>query len=199
MQPEESVTEWIEHLKRGDANAARNLWERYFASMVHLARRHLAGVRPAAADEEDVVLNAFASFCRAMDRGRFPQLNDRDDLWRVLVCLTERKAIDLIRGEQRLKRGGNAASETTLEDSKQEDRLARLPGREPSPVFAAQMAEECQRLLDLLGDDQLRELALHKLEGYSNEELAGKLGCALRTVERKLNLIRNLWEAEVSR
>ena len=77
MQPEESVTEWIEHLKEGDENAARNIWERYFASLVHLARQHLAGVRRAAADEEDVVLNAFARFCRAIDRGRFPQLNDR--------------------------------------------------------------------------------------------------------------------------
>jgi RNA polymerase sigma factor (sigma-70 family) len=198
MHPEESVTEWLEHLKEGDANAARNIWERYFASLVHLARGHLAGVRRVAADEEDVVLSAFAGFCRAIDQGRFPQLNDRDDLWRVLVCLTERKAIDLVRGEQRLKRGGNIAQESDLEDSRPAGRLAGVPDREPTPAFAAQMAEECQRLLDLLGDEQLRALTLYKLEGYTNEEIAVKLGCALRTVERKLNLIRELWEREIS-
>jgi len=199
MHPEESVTEWLEHLKEGDANAARNIWERYFTSLVHLARRRLAGVPRAAADEENVVLSALAGFCQAIDQGRFPQLNDRDDLWRVLVCLTERKAIDLIRAEQRLRRGGNGVEKSGLKNSRHAGRLAGVPDREPTPAFAAQMAEECQRLLDLLGDDQLRALTLHKLEGYTNEEIALKLRCALRTVERKLNLIRELWEREMSR
>jgi len=192
-------------LKEGGEDAARNIWERYYATLVGLARRHLKGVRRAAADEEDVVLSAFNSFCQAVEQGKFPQLHDRDDLWRVLVCLTERKALDLIRGEQRLKRGGGAvAGDEPLGLSRRStatgtSELDRLPSREPTPDFAAQVAEEFQRLLDRLADDQLRAVALRKLEGYTSEEIAGKLGCALRTVERKLKLIRELWEGEVSR
>jgi DNA-directed RNA polymerase specialized sigma24 family protein len=200
MRPDESVTEWIEHLKGGDGDAARHIWQRYHAGLVRLACQHLAGVRRAAADEEDVVLSAFHSFCQAVEAGRFPRLNDRDDLWRVLVCLTERKAIDLVRGQQRLKRGGaSVEGESGLPGGADAGGLDALPSREPAPDFAAQVAEECQRLLELLGDDQLRAVALHKLEGYANEEIAARLGCALRTVERKLKLIRELWEAEVSR
>jgi RNA polymerase sigma factor (sigma-70 family) len=191
MLPLESVTEWLVQIKEGDEAAARNIWERYYAALVRLARRHLKGVRRAVADEEDVVLSAFNSFCQAVEQGRFPRLHDRDDLWRVLVCLTERKALDLVRGEQRLKRGGGTAGA--------ESGLDRLPSREPTPDFAAQVAEECQRLLDRLADDQLRAVALRKLEGYTSEEIAAQLGCAVRTVERKLKLIRELWEGEVSR
>lgn len=209
MQLDESVTEWIAHLKEGAEDAARNIWERYYGTLVRLARGHLKGVCRAAADEEDVVLSAFNNFCQAVEQGRFPRLHDREDLWRVLVCLTERKALDLVRGEQRLKRGGTVrggepfASEppglSRRSSATGAGGLDRLPSREPTPDFASQVAEEFQRLLNLLGDDQLRAVALHKFEGYSSEEIAGTLGCALRTVERKLKLIRELWEGEVSR
>jgi DNA-directed RNA polymerase specialized sigma24 family protein len=71
-------------------------------------------------------------------------------------------------------------------------------GDEPTPEFAAQVAEECRRLLDLLGDERLQALAVARMEGYSNEELAARLGVAPRTVERKLQKIRELWAQEVS-
>jgi DNA-directed RNA polymerase specialized sigma24 family protein len=189
MQLDESVTEWIDQLRAGDPAAAQNLWERYFRRLVRLARERLGGVRRAAADEEDVALSAFASFCRAVELGRFPQLLDRDGLWRLLVVITERKAADLARGQSREKHGGGRV----LDDAP----LADLPGREPTPEFAALVAEACDGLLGLLGDDTLRTLALLKLEGYANDEIAGRLNCALRTVERKLALIRSVWEKEV--
>ena len=58
------------------------------------------------------------------------------------------------------------------------------------------MAEECRRLLDKLGDDQLRDIAVYKMEGYTNEEIAARLDCALTTVERRLRRIRKTWEDE---
>jgi DNA-directed RNA polymerase specialized sigma24 family protein len=57
------------------------------------------------------------------------------------------------------------------------------------------VAEECRRLLGRL-DDDLRALALLKMEGYTNEEIASRLGRSRATVERKLRLIRRAWEAE---
>src|SRR5271157_2479085 len=101
-----SVTRWLGDLKAGDPDAAQRLWERYFAELVRLARARLGGVSRAAADEEDVALSAFESFCAAVSDGRFPRLEDRDDLWRVLVTVAERKAFDLIRRQRRLKQGG---------------------------------------------------------------------------------------------
>jgi hypothetical protein len=101
-----SVTHWIARLKAGDHHAAQQLWERYFARLVGLARSKLWGLPRRAADEEDVALSAFASFCRRAERGGFARLDDRDDLWQVLALLTTRKAADLVARERARKRGG---------------------------------------------------------------------------------------------
>jgi DNA-directed RNA polymerase specialized sigma24 family protein len=59
------------------------------------------------------------------------------------------------------------------------------------------MADECRRLFDLLGDPDLRSIALWKMNGETNEEIAARLGCVVRTVERRQAVIRSIWEAEV--
>jgi DNA-directed RNA polymerase specialized sigma24 family protein len=196
-----SVTHWIELLKAGDAGAAQKLWETYFTRLVGLARKKLQGIPRRAADEEDVALSAFDSFCRAAAHGQCPQLADRDDLWQQLVLITARKAIDLVHHERRQKRGGGAVrGDSALlrpEDSSGDAGMEQVVGHEPTPEFAAQVAEECQRLLGRLEKEELRSVALWKLEGFTNEEIAAKLGCVSRTIERKLHLIRRLWDQEV--
>jgi len=196
MSPDESVSQWIGRLQAGDAAAAQQLWERYFQRLVGLARKKLEGAARRAADEEDVALSAFDSFCRGASDGRFPQLCDRDNFWRLLVTITARKAYQLMLHEGRRKRGGNAvldeAALAGLADSGAAG-LEQLLDREPTPEFAAQLAEEYQRLLASLPDAELRSVAQWKMEGYTNEEIAAKLGCALRSVERKLKVIRTLW------
>ena len=179
-----SVTRWLDDLKRGDTEAAQKIWERYFARLVGLARKRLQGAPLGGADEEDVALSAFDSFCRNAERGRFPDLFDRDGLWRLLVTLTTRKAAHLVRDECRQKRGGGTAVTSNDED------LELLLSREPTPAFAAEMAEEYRRLLGLLGDRDLESVALWKMEGHTVEEIAARLGYAPRSIKRKLQLIR---------
>ncbi len=182
-----SVTHWLGQLKAGDAAGAQELWQRYFQPLVGLARKKLQGKKPRLADEEDVALSAFHSFCKGAKQGRFPRLADRDDLWQILVMLTARKAWKLLRHEGRQKRGaGLAPADADLE---------QIIGQEPTPDFALQMAEEFQRLLDSL-EDELRQVALWKMEGYKNKEIAVKLKCVVRAVERKLWTIRKIWEKD---
>jgi DNA-directed RNA polymerase specialized sigma24 family protein len=188
-----SVTHWIGRLRAGDQAAAQPLWERYFGQLVGLARKRLQGGPRRAADEEDAALSAFDSVCRGIECLRFPQLVDRDDLWRLLVVITARKALALVRHENRKKRGGGKVQAGA---ESEQDALAQVVGLEPSPAFAAQVAEECRRLLDLLGDTELRSIALWKMEGHTTEEIAAKLDCVPRTVERKLRVIRGLWNPE---
>lgn len=185
-----SVTHWVRLLQAGDHVAAQPLWERYFQQLVGLARARLQDTPRRAADEEDVALSAFDSFCRAAERHRFPQLTDRDDLWRLLVVITARKALRLAKHERRQKRGGGKVHDEAV--------LDQLADQEPTPDLAIQVAEECARLLESLGDGELRSIALWKMEGYTTEEMAAKLQCAPRTVERKLRRIRTIWTEEVA-
>jgi RNA polymerase sigma factor (sigma-70 family) len=191
MSPSGDVTHWLRQLQAGEREAIQNLWERYYRKLVCLARKKLGDLPRRAADSEDVALSAFASFCAAAEQGRFPRLEDRDDLWQLLVVITTRKAIDQINHEGRDRRDWRRLQENGHADG---SLLRSLLGREPTPAFAAEVAEECRRLLAGLGDDTLRALALGKLEGYSNAELAEDLGFSLAKVERKLARIRHIWE-----
>jgi DNA-directed RNA polymerase specialized sigma24 family protein len=192
MSPGKSVTNWIGQLRAGDAAAAQRLWERYFRRLVGLARKRLRGLPRRAADEEDVALSAFDSFYRGVGQGRFPRLNDRHNLWDLLVVITARKAIDLREHEGRQKRGGGRVRGESALDGQA---IEQVVGDEPSPALAAQVAEEVERLLAVLPAEGVRAVALMKLEGYTNAEVAARLGCAEVTVERRLGLIRNLWSA----
>ena len=127
MSSDGSITRWIGQLQAGDPAAAQPLWEHYFHLLVDLAR-HKLGAKPHAADQEDVALSAFDSFCRGLKRGRFPDLHDRDNLWKLLVVLTARKASHLIRDEQRLKRGGGQTAAAAQE-------LEQVASQEPTPEF----------------------------------------------------------------
>jgi DNA-directed RNA polymerase specialized sigma24 family protein len=191
----ELTTTWFERLAAGDSTAAQRAWQDYYGRLIALARRKLGGSARRVADEEDVVLVAFNSFLKGLKAGRFPKLADRHDLWQVLVMLTARKAIDQREYENRQKRGGGkkpiAAHAGHGSDSAL---LSEAIGTEPTPAFATEVAEELESLLAALGDLTLTQIAVGKLEGYTNQELAQQIGCGVRTIERKLNLIRAVWE-----
>jgi DNA-directed RNA polymerase specialized sigma24 family protein len=197
-QGEGSVTRWIGGLKGGDADAARELWRRYFETLVRLARARLRNSSRAVQDEEDIALSAFDSFCAAAAGGRFPQLEDRHDLWRLLVTITARKAADEAQRQQAQKRGaGRVVGESILARGVPGGEfLDAIACPEPTPEFAAMLAEECRVRLDALPDETQRQIALLKMAGLSNQEVAEQLGCGLRSVVRKLSLIRKLWLAE---
>src|SRR5262245_49834606 len=202
MSADLPITRWIDELKAGHAAAAQGLWEGYFLRLVGLARRKLQGLPRRAADEEDVALSAFASFCRGADQGRFPLLRDRHNLWPLLLKITARKAADLIRHDRRQKRGGGEVrGESALAPGPDDSAVAGLDqvaSTEPTPEFAAQVADECRRLLDLLDSPELKTIAVRKMEGHTNAEIAAELACVVGTVERKLRLIRTLWGEEGS-
>ncbi len=204
MSTSGSITHWIGQLQAGSTKvdeAAQKLWERYFQGLVDLARVKLRGLPRRAADEEDVALSAFDSFCRGVERGQFPRLDDRDNLWQLLVVITARKAAHLRRHETQQKRGGGEVrGESALIDPHAETVEApgidQVIGPEPTPAFAAQVAEQCRLLLERLEDQELANVALWKMEGFTTEEIAARLGCVPRTVERKLRLIRDIWSQE---
>jgi DNA-directed RNA polymerase specialized sigma24 family protein len=186
-----SVTRCLADLREGDRDAATPLWDRYFKRVRGMIQSRLErwGRVGADADEEDAALSVFADLCAGVERGDFPELGDRDDLWRLLVVIASRKAADLRKRQGRLKRGGGRL----LSPSGSDDPLDHQAATEAPADLAALLAEEFEARLDALGDDTLRQVALLRLDGYQNDEIAARLGCARRTVIRKIGLIRTAW------
>ena len=204
MTTNATITQWIEQLKDGDAVAAEELWHRYFRQIVRLAGMKLEGANRAAADEEDVALSAFKSLCLGAKEGRFPKLADRDSLWSLLMAITAHKSVDLLRHENRQKRGGTGAASSDDRDAHC-DRMNVIPLSQiiecdPTPEFATEIGEQLTLLLKKLEeakDPDLLHIANAKMLGHSTAEVAQQLGCVRRTVERKVRLIRRIWEKEV--
>lgn len=198
----ESVTLWISQLKEGDEDAAQQIWHRYFEKLVRLARKKLDARTRRVTDEEDAAISALESFCRGAAGDRFPKLADRDDLWKLLLTITERKAIAQAKHAHRQKRGdGNVHGESIFinADGSSAGALGNaFAAREPTPEFAAEFAEQMQRLFGELKDNTLEQVATMKIEGFTNQEIAAEIGCSERSVKRKLQLIRTIWSKDLS-
>ena len=187
-----SVTLFFDQLRTGDPAAAEALWVRFFPRLVALAHKTLAGRPQRVADADDAAQSAFASFCLRVKAGEFEVAN-RSDLWNLLATVTANKARMQARRESAKKRGGGRVIG--------EDRLARPDG---SPLQLdeagaclpnADFDLHCEDLLSRL-DSEVRQIAILRLLGYRNREIAELHDCTERKVERKLNLIRARWEAE---
>ena len=197
MSIEDSVTLWIDGLREGSEESVQHLWERYFTQHTRLAGEKIPrGVRRDF-DEEDVALSAFQSLCEGVRHSKFPDLSDRNNLWSLLIVITARKAMRRLRSATAKKRGGGKVmGESVFQDAASDGpgaAINQVIGREPTPEFALEICEESERLMNLLPDDGMRKLVLLKMEGLSNKEAAKQLGCGLRTIERRLGLIRNIW------
>lgn len=189
-----SVTLLIEKLKAEDPEAAHQIWRRYFDRLLPLARARLRGRSDGAADEHDVLISVFDRFFRAAKEDRFARLQDRDDLWQILLMLTERKATDLHRRATAAKRGGNDARPGTPRHNGAD--VAELADSTPGPEFAAAFNDSLARAITRLTDEKTREVALLRMEGYENREIAERLAISLSSVERKLRVIREVWQTE---
>jgi RNA polymerase sigma factor (sigma-70 family) len=192
-----SVSHWIQLFKEGERSAAQPLWERYHLRIVGLARKFLQQSTHRHADEEDIAQEAFNSFFVALERGRFPQLTDRQDLWRLLVVITKRKSIDQVRRARcrvATSETGDPIATFALSDADLESDLEQIVAADPTPEMAVQLIEEYERLLAVLEDAKLRQIAVWKLQAFTNDQIGAKLNCSRRTVIRKLETIRLLWK-----
>jgi len=201
MFGDEPVTCWLRQLEAGDEDAARHLWERYYRELVELARARLGTTPRRVADEEDVALSVLRCLYEGAARGQFAELVNRGELWQLLAAITGRKVIDQQRHLNQQKRGGGRVRGDSVLHGNDDDRSSvgfdQFGGDAPTPEVLAIAAEEFQRLMLLLDDDRLRQIAQCKLEGCTNEEIGQRLGLACRSIERKLQRIRQIWATEL--
>ena len=187
-----TVTQWIDHLKQGNSGGAEHLWQTYFQKVCAFARNRLPEYKKREFDEEDVAISAIDTLYRGIRGGRYPRLNDRSNLWSLLVVITARKVSHRLRDRNVQKRGGKFAK-VSNSDHPDFDVVKSIIGKEPTPDFACEVAEQAERLLQMIPQDTTRHVAEMKMAGFTNDDIANDLDCGLRTVERKLALIRRIW------
>ena len=188
--PAPSVTRWTLELRDGDQKAARHLWEFLRGRLLGLAKNNVRSTP--VYDEEDIALSAFGSLCSGLLQGSY-RVNDRNDLWQLLAVITVNKARTRARDDDRVKRGGRA---NRIDNS--ESILKELICPCPPADLSLAMQEECERLLQILEQRELKMVAMLKVEGYTNDEIACQMGCSRRAVQRRLNCIRDFWSAELN-
>jgi DNA-directed RNA polymerase specialized sigma24 family protein len=180
------VTRWIPGLPQGDQQAIQVLWQHSFEPLVRLAEARLRGAPCRAGGAEDVAVEAFLGFCSDVQKeGRFPDLSSRDNLMRLLVRFTVCKAFDFRAREWRRAQAvrGDSALGAAGADGH--------AGDSPPPEFQVQVASLLARL-----PEELRELALMRMEGFTNQEIAAIRNCCRSTVELKMSRIRGYWKTD---
>ena len=198
MSADGSVTRLIQDLRGTDPavyeRAARLIWERYFRGLLSLAQAHLDPRVRRREDEEDVVQAMYASFCRRQRRGDF-DLASRDELWSLLVTITLRKARNTAKKHGRDRR--DVAREQMIAGGDEAESspwaLEQMDAAGPSPAEAAVLNEALERRLEALADPDLHQIALLRLEGYTNREIAALHDSTERWVERRMERIRSKW------
>jgi DNA-directed RNA polymerase specialized sigma24 family protein len=186
----QSITRWIEELRKGDGAAAEMLWQFLKSRLMSLASRKVGFA--ISYDQDDVALDAFATLCEGIQEGRY-DISDRNALWSLLAVITINGARKHSRDEKRLRRGGGLSK-----SSKNDKELNSIATKELSPEVSFFAKEECKRLLSILPNEGLKHLAVLKVDGYTNDEIANKLECTRRSIQRRLNLIRQIWTNELN-
>ena len=201
MSDELAISRLIQRLKEGDECAANELCDAYFGQLVEMARRRMSAFPRRTADEEDVAIGVFKSLWQGAIRGHFPELADRNDLWHLLLAITKQKIVDEVRRSRAQKRGeGKVRGDSVfarVTDGESPNGFDCVDGDHPAPEFATVMDEQLEQLLMRLRDDSLRDVARWRMEGYTNAEIAERLDLGERSVERKLQLIREKWSKEL--
>lgn len=192
---DDSVTRWIRGLQTDEDEALERLFAYYYEPVIQVVKRRLPGEVRRTADEEDVALHALHSFFRRAQAGRFPQLANRDDVWKLLVAIAQRKCMKQIARERALKRGGGTVrGDSAFDHGSSQDRgIERVAAHQPTADEVVEIEDCARHVLDFLGqlDSTLKSIAVWKSYGMTDRWIARELGVAPKTVERKVKRIRD--------
>lgn len=189
-----AISLWIDQLRDSNDLAARLVWEHFANRLFAIASAKIRSHSRRVYDAEDALQSMFHSICSGLAEGRFPDLTDRTSLWRLMLVITNQKIANRLRFDQQQRRD----IRRTLTDSVFIQREVIGAGsiddlmlsREPTPEFAAEFHETCGTLFDRLKDPVLEQVVALRLEGFTDSEIAEKMDCSRRTVQRRLEIVR---------
>ena len=184
-----SITHWLSKLQAGQSEAAEPIWIRYQAKLVSIATQQLAENPDRSVDGEDLVQSSFGNVCLAVQNGKYPDIDNREDLWGLLYIATVNRVREHYRELRALKRF-HISSSQAIDPSI----LAYLQ----TPFAEAQAADLLEYLLSRLDLEDpshlLRQIALLYLDDHSASSIAKRLHKRKTSVLISLRLIRSIWQ-----
>ena len=184
-----SITHWLSKLQAGQSEAAEPIWIRYQAKLVSIATQQLAENPDRSVDGEDLVQSSFGNVCLAVQNGKYPDIDNREDLWGLLYIATVNRVREHYRELRALKRS-HISSSQPIDPSI----LADLQ----TPFAEAQTADLLEYLLSRLDLEDpshlLRQIALLYLDDHSASSIAKRLHKRKTSVLISLRLIRSIWQ-----
>jgi RNA polymerase sigma factor (sigma-70 family) len=198
MSEAEHVTVWLEQAKQGDETSLNRLHEAYFQRLVAFARRRINDSNRRLTDEEAVANRALHGMFELLREHRYTKLDNRDDLWKLLAVITRRIVKDEVEKSRAEKRGGgHVRGESVFEGGNADLTRRGLDQMASDSISPDRLALENETVRQLLShlDETKRDIAMAKLAGYTNEEIAAQLGISKRAVSRKLAVIRDAWDS----
>ena len=175
----------------GDAEAARELFDRYVDRLVAVARRRLSRPITSRVDPEDIVQSVFRTFFGRLRKGQF-HLDEQNDVCKLLVRITVNKTLRQIAFQKAAKRDPGQEAHS---DSAERDQVLELLAREPEPEEAVAFLDHLEHFLAQLLPQERRILEM-RVQGYSNEDICRELGIYDRKIRRVLERVRGLAEQE---
>ena len=194
--PELTVIAWFDNLRNGGSDAARTIWDEYCSRVKGLAHNMLGKASLNVTDESDIAASVFESVFDGAAQGRFPDLKSRDELWWLFATITHQKVVNEIRRQNRQKSGrGRTRTESELNNGHSDGfSLQNIMADETLPESIAAFKDEQERLLGMLKSEQLKKIAALRLGGHTHIAIADQLSICERTVKRKCDLVRDLWQ-----
>lgn len=190
-------------MRQGDPEAIHRLVERYFGRLRKLSQERIRRGKPIYEDGEDIAIQVLTSVCRKVEQGKYPDLQNREDLWYLMIFIAHRMVIDRRRSRKNLSLQTSWEEAFVVKENTMQGALETIDNDMDS--FSNEDADSDFQLLEIIDcwqemirqikDPVAKQVARLKLEGYSNREIAAKLDIVPRTVERKSELIEQRWSA----
>lgn len=192
MSEDPRLTEWFRKMAEGDLEAANSLIEYFFPQLIAFSeaqyRQKFPTSHPVVEDAEDAAQSALKTLWRRSREGRFSDVVNRNQLWRLLAKITLRKIYAQRKRATAKRRGGIIDKHIYIGSLKMPD--ACLPAQESQ----AELHTNVRDALDALTDPVLRNIAALRLNGTDVKDIAEELDLSPRTIQRWIKEITETWE-----
>jgi len=190
-----SISRVIADYGEMEEEAAQILWGRFFERLCGYANQKIYKRHRRFFDGEDIAGSAMFALLDGLKKGKFEQVNNRDQLWQLLTTISARRALNRGQFHDREKRGGGKVrGNSAIQGDQEIPHLSDYIGHFQDPAKFVELEMTCQELLKALPDDQYRQITLMRMAGLRNQEISKEIGCSTRTVDRKLKAIRLIWD-----